>query len=239
MNIQLTLAFRYLFGRKLRTFLTTLAVIFGVLVIFGMNIILPTMLQALQANVQGASGLVDFSATHISGESFSVSVADKLKNVDGVRAYSPSLTRTVNIPADFYDNDSNQPDKVMALSLQGIIPEAARSVRTYPLVEGRYLNDTDTNAVIISRTLSDSLKLNLGDTMRIPSVDGVTELVIVGILPARTSPGNEEIIVNLPTAQLITNQMDKINTIDIVIEMFAQEERRNQIQCECILHIGG
>lgn len=230
MNIQLTLAFRYLFGRKLRTFLTTLAVIFGVLVIFGMNIILPTMLQALQANVQGASGLVDFSATHISGESFSVSVADKLKNVDGVRAYSPSLTRTVNIPADFYDNDSNQPDKVMALSLQGIIPEAARSVRTYPLVEGRYLNDTDTNAVIISRTLSDSLKLNLGDTMRIPSVDGVTELVIVGILPARTSPGNEEIIVNLPTAQLITNQMDKINTIDIVIEMFAQEERRNQIQ---------
>ncbi|HRQ32875.1 MAG TPA: hypothetical protein PLM89_07210 [Anaerolineales bacterium] len=51
MNIQLTLAYRYLSGRKLRTFLTTLAVIFGVLVIFGMNIILPTMIAALQANV--------------------------------------------------------------------------------------------------------------------------------------------------------------------------------------------
>ncbi len=230
MNIQLTLALRYLLGRKLRTFLTTLAVIFGVLVIFGMNIILPTMLAALQANVQGASGLVDFSATHISGEPFSISIADKLKNVDGLRAYSPSLTRIINIPADFYDNDSAQPDKVTALSLMGVIPEDARSVRTYPLVEGRYLNDTDTNAVIISRTLSDLLKLNLGDTMRIPSADGVAELVIVGILPARTSPGNEEIVVNLPTAQIITNQLNKINTIDMVIETFAQEERRNQIQ---------
>jgi len=69
MNLQLTLAARYLNGRRLRTFLTTLAVVFGVLVIFGMNIILPTMLAALQANVQGAEGMVDFSVTHISGES--------------------------------------------------------------------------------------------------------------------------------------------------------------------------
>ncbi|MCC6568422.1 MAG: ABC transporter permease, partial [Anaerolineales bacterium] len=153
-----------------------------------------------------------------------------LKNADGVRAYSPSLTRVVNIPADFYDDDSNQPDKVTALSLVGMIPEAARSVRAYPLVEGRYLEDTDTNAVIISRTLSDSLKAKLGDTIRIPSVDGTTELTIVGILPARTSPGNEEILVNLPEAQAITNQSGKINTIDIVIETFASEERRNEIQ---------
>lgn len=230
MNIQLTLAFRYLFGRKLRTFLTTLAVIFGVLVIFGMNIILPTMLEALQANVQGASGLVDFSATHISGESFSVTIADKLQNVDGIRAYSPSLTRVINIPADFYDKDSNQSDKVIALSLVGVIPEMARSVRTYPLVEGRYLTDADTNSVLISRTLSDTLKLNLNDTILIPSVNGTTELIIVGILPARTAPGNEELIVNLPTAQAITNQTNKINTIDIVIETMAQESRRTEIQ---------
>ncbi|HRQ32876.1 MAG TPA: ABC transporter permease, partial [Anaerolineales bacterium] len=173
---------------------------------------------------------MDFSATHISGEPFSINVADKLKNVDGVRAYSPSLTRVVNIPADFYDDDSNQPDKVTALSLVGVIPEAARSVRAYPLVEGRYLEDTDTNAVIISRTLSDSLKAKLGDTIRIPSVNGTADLTVVGILPARTSPGNEELLVNLPTAQTITNDVNEINTIDIVIETFAQEDRRNEIQ---------
>jgi putative ABC transport system permease protein len=95
MNIQLTLAYRYLAGRKLRTFLTTLAVVFGVIVIFGMNIILPTMIEALNANVMGASGLVDFSATHASGESFAMEMADRLQGVDGIRAYSPALSRAI------------------------------------------------------------------------------------------------------------------------------------------------
>ena len=67
MNIQLTLATRYLAGRKLRTFLTTLAIIFGVLLIFGMNTVLPSILAALQANVQGAEGKVDFTITNVSG----------------------------------------------------------------------------------------------------------------------------------------------------------------------------
>ncbi len=123
MNLQLTLAARYLSGRKLRTFLTTLAVVFGVLVIFGMNIILPTMLAALQTNVQGAEGAVDFSITHISGEPFPQTVADKLQGVDGVRVYSSSLTRSINIPANFYDNDASKLDTVTALSLVGIDPE--------------------------------------------------------------------------------------------------------------------
>ena len=48
MNIQLTLARRYLAGRKLRTFLTTLAILFGVLVIVGMNSLLPAFTRAFQ-----------------------------------------------------------------------------------------------------------------------------------------------------------------------------------------------
>ena len=70
MGIQLTLAARYLLGRKLRSFLTTLAVIFGVLVIFGVNILLPTMIQAFQANLLAASGQVDVTVTNKSGEAF-------------------------------------------------------------------------------------------------------------------------------------------------------------------------
>ncbi|MBI2333347.1 MAG: ABC transporter permease [Chloroflexi bacterium] len=230
MNLQLTLAARYLNGRKLRTFLTTLAVVFGVLVIFGMNIVLPTMLAALQVNVQGASGVVDFSAVHISGEAFPESVADRLKGVDGVRVYAPSLTHTVNIPADFYDKNTELPDLVTALSLEGIQPEEARSVRAYPLVEGRYLEANDTNAAVISRTLADALKLQVGDAFFIPSVDGMTELTVVGILPPRTTPGNEEVLVNLPEAQTIMNEAGKINTIDINVETTALEERRAEIK---------
>jgi len=87
-NLQLTLAARYLAGRKLRTTLTTLAIIFGVLLIFGMNTILPTMVAALQANVQGAEGQVDFTVTNLSGEAFPEDVIDRLDNIDGIRAKS-------------------------------------------------------------------------------------------------------------------------------------------------------
>ena len=68
MNLQVTLAARYLWGRKLRTFLTTLAIVFGTLVIFGMNTILPTMLRAFQTNILAASGQVDVTITHKTDE---------------------------------------------------------------------------------------------------------------------------------------------------------------------------
>ena len=41
MKFQVALAMKYMRGRKLRTFLTTLAIIIGVMVIFGMGILLP------------------------------------------------------------------------------------------------------------------------------------------------------------------------------------------------------
>jgi len=230
MNLQLTLAARYLNGRRLRTVLTTLAVVFGVLVIFGMNIILPTMLTALQANVQGAEGVVDFSVTHVSSQPFSQTVADNLQSVDGVRVYSAYLTRMINIPADFYDKDANKPDTINALSLTGVNPEAARSIRAFSIVDGRYLESNDSTAAIISRTLADSLKVGVGDTFRIPSADGTTELTIAGILPAVLTGGNEEVLVNLPEAQSILNEPGRVNVIDINTDTMALEERRAQVQ---------
>ncbi|MBK8783800.1 MAG: ABC transporter permease [Anaerolineales bacterium] len=238
MNLQLTLAARYLSGRKLRTFLTTLAVVFGVVVIFGMNIIMPTMLNALQVNVKSADGVVDFSVTHISGDAFPQTAADNLQGVDGVRVYAASLTRTINIPADFFDKDSNKLDTVTALSLVGIDPEAEHSLRAFPLVAGRYLQTDDSTSAVISRTLADTLKMDVGDTFRIPSADGTTELTIVGILPAKITPGNETVWVNLPDAQSITNAPGKVNTININTETMAMEERRAEVQANIETALG-
>lgn len=230
MKLQITLAARYLSGRKLRTFLTTLAVVFGVLVIFGMNIIMPTMLSALQVNVQSADGNVDYTVTHISGEPFSEAIVDKLQGVDGVRIYSASLNRTINIPADFFDKDANKLDTVTVLNLSGINPEDERSLHAFPLVDGRYLQADDTTSALISRTLADTLKVTVGDTFLVPSADGTTELTVVGILPAQIAPGNETVSVNLPEAQTITSALGKVNTISINTETTAMEERRAEVQ---------
>lgn len=238
MSIQLTLATRYLLGRKLRTLLTTLAIIFGVLLIFGMNAVMPTMIAALQANVQGAEGNVDFTITSAAGGAFAPSAADPLRGLEGVRAVSASLQRTINLPADFVDGDSNRPDRVTAVNLIGITPESARAVRAYPLVAGRYLNDSDSASALITQTLADAFSLKLGNTLTLPSAAGTVNLTIVGLLPGRMAPGNEDVIVPLAQAGQMTGEPGKVNLLEVNVEAFAGEARRAQIQASIEAALG-
>ena len=228
MNLQLTLAWRYLNGRKLRTFLTTLAVIFGVMLIFGMNIILPTMLQAFQANIMAAGNLVDVTVTNKSGSGFPMDIANKLDGISGIRASSALLERTVNLPADFVDGNPARADSITALSLIGVNPEAAQSLHAY-LVQspGRFLQATDTNSTVISQTLADAYGITLGDMIKVPSVNGIATLTVVGILPPRTLPGNEEVLVTLAQAQAMTGQSGQVTTIEVALTS-TDETLRNQ-----------
>ena len=103
MNLQLTLALRYLNGRKLRTILTTLAIVFGVLVVFGMNSMLPAFLNSFQANMMAVAGEVDATIIHKTGAPFDGSIAADIQALDGVRAASGFLRRTLNLPVDYLD----------------------------------------------------------------------------------------------------------------------------------------
>jgi len=214
MNIQLTLAFRYLSGRKLRTFLTTLAVVFGVMIIFGMNILLPTMIQSFQANILAASGQVDMTITHKTGEAFSPSVAAAVAGIDGVRAVTGFLNRAVNLPADYFDRDPAKADRVATLSLAGLDPETAQTLHSYPVAQGRFLLPDDRPAAVITTSLAEALGLKPGDDLPLPAAQGTVRLKIVGLLPARTLPGNEEVLVTLPEAQVVFDQPDQINTVE-------------------------
>jgi putative ABC transport system permease protein len=230
MNLQFMLASRYLLGRKLRTTLTTIAVVFGVLLIFGMNTVLPTIIAALQANIQGAEGNVDFTITNISGQSFSQDVSAPLIDVDGVRAVSASLHRTVNLPADFVDHDPSRPDTLKAINLVGITPEEARTLRAFPIVAGRYLQASDSASAVISQTLADALSVGLGNTFSLPTPSGLVELTVVGLLPGSLAHTTEEVLVNLPQAQAMMAEPAKVNLIDVNVEAFANKDRRAAIQ---------
>jgi len=218
MNLQLTLAWRYLNGRRLRTFLTTLAVIFGVMLIFGMNIILPTMLGAFQANIMAAGNKVDVTVTNKSGSGFPMEVVNNLDGIGGIRATSAVLGRTVNLPANFVDGNPTKTDSITALNLIGLNPEAAQSLHVY-LVQsgGRFLNEGDTNAAVISQTLADAYGVKIGGTVKMPSINGIENLIVVGILPPRTIPGNEEVLVTLAQAQIIMGQAGQITTIEMAL----------------------
>ena len=65
MRGQFLLAFRYLTGRKTRLVLTTLAIVFGVMVLFGMNSILPGVMNAFRHTMISAAGSVDITGTRM------------------------------------------------------------------------------------------------------------------------------------------------------------------------------
>ena len=139
MTIQTTLARRYLAGRKIRTFLTTLAIMFGVLVIFGMNTMLPAFVRAFQANTLAAAGEVDATITLKTGDVFDAALLDKVAGVEGVRAVSGFLNRAVNLPPDYFDSDPAAPDPTSVLAVTGIDLTQATAVHAYTLRDGRFL----------------------------------------------------------------------------------------------------
>ncbi len=230
MNLQFTLTTRYLLVRKLRSLLTTLAVAFGVMIIFGMNTILPTMISALQANVQGAEGETDFTIVSKTGASFPMETAKSLIEIEGVRAVASSLERTVNFPADFVDQDPSRPDQIIAVNLVGLNPDEARSVRAFPTIEGRFLKDTDTSSAVISQTLADAFSVEVGGLIHLPSVSGLTHLTVVGLLPAAIGAEYEEVLVPLSQAQKMTGEIGKVNTIKVNIEAFATKAHHAEIE---------
>ncbi len=203
MKTLLTLAWRYLMGRKLRTVLTTLAVVFGVMVLFGVNTVLPSMINAVQGTVLGASGQADLTVSSATGETFGPDVAATVQNTAGVTAFAPALRRTINLTG-----------VAGGVELNGIDPTLARKIRPYPLQEGRFFQPGDTNVALASPRVAGALGAQLGGLLHLPTLQGVRDLTLVGIL----SPGpSDQILLPLPTAQALFAAPDRLNTVDVTV----------------------
>ena len=89
MNFQITLALRYLAGRRLRTVLTTLAIVFGILLIFGMNSILPAFINSFTTNVMAMEGHVDISVTSKINSAFPMNIHNgHVRNIKQTRMFA-------------------------------------------------------------------------------------------------------------------------------------------------------
>lgn len=210
MNFQLTLAARYLGGRKLRTFLTTLAIVIGVMVIFGMGIYLPSFMDAFNKSLLSASGQTDVMITHKTGESFSASTLNKIKRIKGIAVIAGSLERTINLPPNFYGKDS----PVSALTLVGIDPTVAPDLHDYRVAQGRFLERGDGKVAVISERLADEVGVKLNDTLKLPTPEGVVKLTIVGLVPGRALIGNEQVLITLTQAQKLFDMSGRISVIE-------------------------
>ncbi|TLN20212.1 ABC transporter permease, partial [bacterium] len=215
MSIPLILALRYLRGRKLRTFLTTLAVIFGVMIIFGLNSLIPSMMQTFRQNMLATAGKVDLTITSDVGASFGLDKLEELRAVDGIAQATGSLQETVTLPSSLGGSDPLT--AVTSLMVVGIDPTTWVGIHSYSLAEGRYLTAADGNAVVMPQNLADKLHLKLGDSLVIPSAGGEAAMEIVGILNALPTAGVEQVYVTLPAAQRILNHPGEVNVLEAML----------------------
>ncbi|MCA9928304.1 MAG: ABC transporter permease [Anaerolineales bacterium] len=237
MNFQLTLALRYLAGRRLRTVLTTLAIVFGILLIFGMNSILPAFVHSFTANAMAMEGQVDVSITSKTNGAFPESVLRTVRDVDGVKVAAGTLERSISLPADYIDHDPATPDRVTSVTLVGGVPDDIRSVQAFNIVEGRFLEAGDGDTAVITQSLADDAGLKLGDKLSLPTTIGTVELTIIGMTPKRLLPGSEELFVTLPEAQKLLDMADQINLIEANFDSL-DEARRTQIETDITTTLG-
>ncbi|HCS39648.1 MAG TPA: hypothetical protein DIW44_08690 [Anaerolineaceae bacterium] len=234
MRIQFLLAWRYLWGRKQRMVLTTLAVVFGVALLFGLNSMIPAMMESFRHNMVTTAGKVDISISSESNNPFDQSVLNDLSEIDGISYYTGILTKTVVLPESL-GGSVNKLTGASAVTLTGVDVSTAQNVRNYSLSDGRFLEAGDTYATVIPQLLADKMELNTGDTFTIPSSEGVADLKVVGILSISASAGLDEIFVPLPVAQSILNLPAKINTIDVLITSNAD---RDTVDASILAKIG-
>jgi putative ABC transport system permease protein len=222
MRFQLSLAAKYLWGRKLRSFLTTLAIVIGVMVIFGMGTVMPTMLANLQQGILALSGQTDVTVTHKTGEGFSANVLDKVARIDGVAMAAGSISRPMNLPPNFYGRDQN----VASLTLVGVDPVAGPQLHDYTTTEGRFLQKGDGNVAVIRKSLADQLGLTVGDTIRIPTTEGVAKPEIVGLLSGRGLASGEEVYLPLAQAQKLLDMQGRLNVVEANLNTKDEAQRK-------------
>ncbi|MDW7992458.1 MAG: FtsX-like permease family protein, partial [Anaerolineae bacterium] len=213
MRVQLTMALRYLRGRKLRTALTTLAVVFGVAVLFGMNTLLPTMLQAFRQTVLATMGKVDLVFTSVTDGPFPADRIELVRGIEGIAEVTGSLRRNVLLPPSVASRAG-----LNAITLVGVEPGVAVRLRHYPLKEGRFLTDEDGDAIVVSKGLAEKLGLSIGSALTLPSATGTTDFEVVGILDMPSIPGVEEAFVPLSAAQRLLGMPGQINVIEAVVK---------------------
>jgi putative ABC transport system permease protein len=225
LGFQIRLALRYLWERKLRTVLTTLAIVFGVTIIFGLNGLAPAILDSYRQNLMVTTNQVDLTISSKTRGPFGADRAQLVRSTPGVACATGSLSRVLALPTTLSGEGAQTTG---SLVLTGLDPATAEQVRPLSLAAGRPLHEGDGDVLLISETLAELSELEVGDTIRLPSASGMTEFELVGLIGGHPLAGTEEIYAPLAAVQAVFNLPGQINTIEALFEGHADGETVRQ-----------
>jgi putative ABC transport system permease protein len=201
--------------RKLRTALTTLAIVFGVAVIFAFHLLAPGLQKLVEVNLNPA-GTSDLRVQSVAGGGFDPAVAGTVGRIRGVRAAAGVLRREVSLP--------QAGGSAAEVEMIGVNPDAGTSVYSVVLRDGRFLQAGETGAAVIPAGLADPAGIGVGDTIPLLTIDGLKDFTVVGVFNDRGLSMTPPVYISLADAQAAFGLPGKINAVDVLFESGAQRD---------------
>jgi putative ABC transport system permease protein len=176
-----SLAWRSLWARPLRTFLTIVGVALGVAVLFASLTTGATMDSALEHAAADDMGRADLRIEALEETGLTDATLAIVQGAFGLDVAAPAVERETYIAASPTLSASNP--LPAPVTVMGVDPVAEQRVHQVPLHAGRWLAAADGKAAVISQTLADAQGLRLGNTITLSgtAAAGPTAFEIVGI----------------------------------------------------------
>jgi len=227
-------ALKGLLGRKLRTFLTALAIVLGVSMISGTYVLTDTITAAFTNVVDDSfsnsdaviSGKVAFKNNNSNTEqtpAFPATVLAKVKALPDVTAAAGSVGDELKL----IDRDGKVISTGGGESIAASVdPANDKRFNPLKLVSGQW--PVGNGQIAIDKRTADTKRFAVGDSIGIAADQGVRELEITGIarFASSSSIGASTIaIFDVPTAQLLFDKVGKFDEIQVAARNGVAPER--------------
>ena len=216
---ELPLAISYLKGRPIRSIMTILSIVIGVMMMFGMNGMAPALKDMFVSSTQSmALTEVDLYVSRRDGSFFRQEYTQNIAAVQGVESTASMIARTVAVPLDhYYTADEKEITTLQVFGVDTSVADDAFNIVTAGgrrLTAGRTLQAGDTQAVLISEQFATGLGIGIGEMVKLPGAGGWVSFEVVGLL---SDPGimlgTQQVFMSIPAAQELLNTPNRINSI--------------------------
>ena len=216
---ELPLALSYLKGRPIRSIMTILSIVIGVMMMFGLNGMAPALQDLFISSTQSmALSNVDLYVTRRDGSFFRQEYEQNVAAINGVVSTASMIARTVAPPPDYYFTpDGRAVSTIQVFGVDTTTTDDTFNIVTAGgrrLIAGRLLQAGDGHVVLISEQFAEGSGVKPGDMIKLPGAGGWMNFEVVGLLDdPGVMLGTQQVFMPIPAAQDLLNTPNRINTI--------------------------
>ncbi len=200
-----------------RTFVTVAGMSLGIAAIVAVAMASVASDQAITKMKQGVSGRISLEVVTESGRPFDEGLADRLRACQGVATVIATFTH----PTPVYSADARA-----TLIATGVDPNTDIGLLGFEMAEGVWLNEKA--GVVLDRRSAESLKLKVGDPIKLLGRRGMTKRTITGLfdtLNVAALTSGADCFVTLRHAQAMSAAGHKATAFKICLDENASAEQ--------------